>query len=334
MKKINNTLKDKPLIIAEIGNNHEGSFSVAKKLILEASKAGVDAVKFQTFKTENFINDLDKKRFKRFKKFELSRDQFIKLAKLAKQKRLKFISTPLDIESASFLNSIVDYFKISSGDNNFYYLIEKVLSFKKPTIISTGLLNYAEIKNLLKFIKKIKFPIEKLTLLHCVSSYPVLDNEANLKSVYFLKKKLKISIGYSDHTIGIEAAIVAVAYGATIIEKHFTINKNYSDFRDHKLSADPEEMTKLVASIKKTSLMLGDHNKKIGRSEKLNLSSMRRSIYIKRDLKKGQKILFNDLKIVRPSNELKNFDLKKVVKKILKKDLKKSEPLLKKNIKN
>ena len=130
------------MIVAEIGNNHEGSFKLAKKLIEKAAVAGVDAVKFQTFKTEKFINDIDQLRYKRYRKFELSEEDFSKLSKFAKSKKLIFISTPLDIQSAIYLNKYVDYFKISSGDNNYFQLIEKVLSFKKPTIISTGLLSY------------------------------------------------------------------------------------------------------------------------------------------------------------------------------------------------
>ena len=139
----------KTFIIAEIGNNHEGSFNVACKLIKEAKKAGVDAVKFQTFKTEYFVNISDKERFNKLKKFELSYEDFEKLSVLAKKNGLKFISTPLDIPSAFFLNKIVNCFKIASGDNNYYDLIRTVLNFNKPTFISTGLLDFKQIKNLL-----------------------------------------------------------------------------------------------------------------------------------------------------------------------------------------
>mgnify|MGYP001330375302 CR=1 FL=1 len=156
MKSKKFDFKNKVLIIAEIGNNHEGSFKLAKKLIEKAAKAGVDAVKFQTFKTEKFVNDRDQLRYKRLKKFELSKEDFYKLSKFAKSKKLIFISTPLDIQSAIDLNKCVDYFKISSGDNNYFQLIEKVLSFKKPIIISTGLLDYLGIVDLLKVIKKRK----------------------------------------------------------------------------------------------------------------------------------------------------------------------------------
>ena len=151
----------KTFIIAEIGNNHEGNYKNALKLIDKAKKSGVDAVKFQTFETKNFLNKSEKKRFDILKSFELKKDNFKKLSIYARKKGLKFISTPLDIYSAKYLSSIVDIFKISSGDNNYFQLIEKVLSFKKPIIISTGLLDYSGIVDLLKLIKKKKLSNEK-----------------------------------------------------------------------------------------------------------------------------------------------------------------------------
>ena len=326
--------KNDPFIIAEIGNNHEGSFRLAKKLIIEAAKTGVDAVKFQTFQAENYVNSKDKKRFNRLKKFELTKKQFLELAIFARKKKLIFISTPFDLQSAINLNKIVDCFKISSGDNNYFELIDKVLSFKKPTIISTGLLNKLEILNLLKHIKKKKFPLKKIYFLHCVSDYPVKNNEANLLSIEYLKKTLNGNIGYSDHTLGTEAAIVATAYGAKIIEKHFTIDKNYSNFRDHKLSADKLEMTKLVNSVRKVKQMIGKLDKLISRGEKKNLSSMRRSLYFKNKILKGSKILKSDLKIIRPFVELAPNQINKVLDKKVKRTQNINQLVKLKNIKN
>jgi len=324
--------KNKVLIIAEIGNNHEGSFKLAKKLIEKAAIAGVDAVKFQTFRTERFINDIDQLRYKRYKKFELSEKEFYKLSKFAKSKKLIFISTPLDIQSAIYLNKYVDYFKISSGDNNYFQLIEKVLSFKKPIIISTGLLDYSGVVDLFKLIKKIKFPIKKVFFLHCVSDYPVIDKEANLISIKYLNDKFKMNIGYSDHTLGIEASIMAVAYGARIIEKHFTIDKNYSNFRDHKLSADPKEMIKLVESVRRSSIMAGIYTKKISKNEKKNLKSMRRSLYAKVQINKGERITMDKIKFVRPFNSLSSIKIESILNKKAKSLIKKSQPILIKSI--
>jgi N,N'-diacetyllegionaminate synthase len=315
-----NKLK-KTFIIAEIGNNHEGSFNVACKLIKEAKKAGVDAVKFQTFKTEDFINPYDKKRFRKLKKFELSYEEFEKLSVIAKNNKLKFISTPLDINSAIFLNNIVDCFKIASGDNNYYDLIKTVLNFDKTTFISTGLLDFIKVKSLVKFIKKIGFNFSKLSLFHCVSDYPVSYEDANLLSIKFLKAKLPLTIGYSDHTIGREASIVAVSLGAKIIEKHFTLSNNFSKFRDHQISLNPRDMKQLVSSIRKTELMLGVEEKRIQNSEFKNLDLIRRSIYSANNFNENSIIKKNMIKILRPANIYKPNDLKKILNKKIKKKI-------------
>jgi len=328
-----NKLK-KTFIIAEIGNNHEGSFNVACKLIKEAKKAGVDAVKFQTFETKNYINQNDFERFERLEKFELTKEEFYKLSLLAKDINLKFISTPFDINSAIFLNKIVDCFKISSGDNNYYQLIEQVLKFKKNTIISTGLLNFKGTINLYKFIKKLKFDNSKIAFLHCVSSYPAEDKEANLLSISLLKKNFPFTIGYSDHTLGIHAAIAATVIGAKIIEKHFTLDNNYSKFRDHQLSLNPVNMKHLVDSIRSIEYMMGKEQKIIQPSEKKNIFSMRRSLYLSKNINKNSKIKVKDVSIVRPFVSLEPFDLNKVVGKTTKVDLDINMPFFLRNLKN
>jgi sialic acid synthase SpsE len=328
-----NKLK-KTFIIAEIGNNHEGSFEVACKLIKEAKKAGVDAVKFQTFETKNFINVNEIQRFERLKKFELTKEEFYKLSLLAKKKNLKFISTPFDINSAIFLNKIVDCFKISSGDNNYYQLIEQVIKFKKSTIISTGLLNFKEIINLYRFVKKLKFANSKIAFLHCVSSYPVKDNEANLLSISFLKKKFPFTIGYSDHTLGIHAAIAASVLGAKIIEKHFTLDNNYSKFRDHQLSANPHNMKYLVDSIRSIEKMMGRENKFLQPSEKKVMHSMRRSLYLSKNIVKNSKINVQNVSIVRPFVSLEPADFRKVIGKTTKVNLDINMPIFLRNLKN
>ena len=188
------------------------------------------------------------------------------------------------------------------------------------------------IENLLRFIKKKKFSMKKIYLLHCVSDYPVIDKEANLLSIRYLKDKYKINIGYSDHTLGVEASIMAVAHGARIIEKHFTIDKNYSNFRDHKLSADPKEMFKLVKSVRKSSIMNGIYTKKITKNEKKNLNSMRRSIYAKRQINKGERITLNKIKLVRPFNLFSFNKIDDVLNKKAKSIIKKSQPIYLKNI--
>ncbi len=315
------------LIIAEIGNNHEGSFQNAIKLIDKASEAKVDAVKFQTFDTNLYISESNKERFEKLKGFELSKEEFEKLSLYSKEKGLKFISTPFDVPSALFLSQIVDYIKIASGDNNFYALINKVLSFNKPTLISTGLINSFQIKELLDFIKKTDFNMDLLTMLHCVSDYPVENNSANLNSIRFLLDNFHISVGYSDHTQGIEACIASVSLGARVLEKHFTLDKNFSDFRDHQISADPKEMANLVRSVRIVEDQIGQFEKEIQKSELKNINTMRRSIYAAKNIKKGSTLSEDDIKIVRPFMYLEPNRLNDVLGKTLIKDLKKDEAI-------
>ncbi|MDB2363217.1 N-acetylneuraminate synthase family protein [Candidatus Pelagibacter bacterium] len=316
MKTKNFDPKKKVFIIAEIGNNHEGNFQIAKKLINLAAKAGVDAVKFQTFKTEEFVRVEDFKRFNQLKKFELSYDQFEKLKNLSHKKKIKFISTPLDIHSSIFLNKHADIIKIASSDNNFFPLIDKVLKSKKPIIISTGMTNMLQVKQLLKYIeKKIgKRGCEKrVYLLHCVTSYPVENHFANLNSIKYLIKNTKQIIGYSDHTIGNEACIAAVAMGARIIEKHFTIDKNFSNFRDHALSADYIDLKKLVLSIRKVEKQIGKFNKNIQFPEKKLIQKVRRSAYAKKNIFISEKINSDNVIFLRPSASKSFMHIKKIL---------------------
>jgi len=321
IKKFNSK---KTFIIAEIGNNHEGNYLLAKRLIKLAARAGADAVKFQTYKTSFFINKVEKKRFKKLKSFELSFGQFKSLKNFANKLGLYFISTPFDLESAYFLSKNSDIIKIASSDNNFYKLIEIVLKSKKPIIISTGLTNIAEIKKIVLFSKKIlknKFK-EHFALLHCVSAYPVEAKYANLNSIKYLKEKFSCTIGYSDHTIGNEASLVAVSLGAQIIEKHFTIDKKYSSFRDHQLSADFVDLKNIVKNARKIELMLGKKNKILQKSEIKNVKEFRRSIVINKDLNKGKRLTEDDIKYLRPGNGLSPNQLYKILNKKLKKNLK------------
>tara|TARA_B110000495_G_C22955102_1_gene559529 strand:+ start:125 stop:1132 length:1008 start_codon:yes stop_codon:yes gene_type:complete len=314
----------KVFIIAEIGNNHEGNFNIALDMISAASDTGVDAVKFQTIVPELFINKDNKERFNKLKSFEFSYSQFEKLANFAEKKNILFCSTPFDIKSAIFLNKIQSFFKISSGDNEYYSLIKKVCEFDKPLILSTGLVNLQQVKNIVKFIKKNTINAYNVALLHCVSTYPTPINQANLKSINILKKNFeKLTIGYSDHTLGIEAAALSVACGAEIVEKHFTLDKNYSNFRDHQLSADPKDMKRLINKIRLIEKTLGENNINIQPSEKPSIQSYKRSIASNKILKKGARIKKDDLICIRPGtgfppgkeNEILNKTLNQKIKK-------------------
>ena len=317
-----------PLLIAEIGNNHEGKFHVAKKIIKLAKLAGADAVKFQTFKVENFVNLNDKFRYSRYKKFQLSQKEFQNLQKYTHSLGMLFISTPLDLESAKFLKDIVDVIKISSGDNNWEELIQFCSKMKKPLIISTGLLNNEGIKKLVLLLKKNfkKSFKSKVALLHCVSDYPPSNKDINLKFLEELRL-ITSNFGYSDHTIGVNACKIAICNGSKIIEKHFTIDKNYSDFRDHKISANQKELKEISDFIKDFEELKGKKKKLISNSEKKNLKNFRRSIVLKKNILKGRKLTEGCLVYLRPEVGISVNDKKKILGLKIKKDLPKGHIL-------
>ena len=291
------------IVIAEVGNNHEGSYALAEELVGLAAEAGADAVKFQTFTTENFIDRSDLVKYNKLKKFQLNENEFFKLSKVAKQHDIAFISTPLDLKSADFLLDIVDAIKIASGDNTFYPLIDKLALSNIPLILSTGILDMDSIIKVKDRIIKTKLEhdnMSDLAILHCVSSYPVDINQANLNAIKTLTKELNCDVGYSDHTNGILAPIVSAAIGARIIEKHFTIDNNFSDFRDHKLSANPSDLKKMISSIRDVEKLLGSGKKIVQKCKEKDMNLMRRSICAKRSLQKDHKIVEDDLIWLRP----------------------------------
>ncbi|HWC77976.1 MAG TPA: N-acetylneuraminate synthase family protein [Blastocatellia bacterium] len=295
------------LIVAEIGNNHEGSCGRAAQMIELAAEAGAGAVKFQTFKTERFVRPSDHARFTRLKSFELSYSDFEKLAETAARSGVLFLSTPLDIESARFLDGLVPAFKIASGDNNFYPLIEAVADTAKPIVLSSGLADVAQLllsKDLIERSWRRKGIDPEIAVLHCVTSYPVPDGEANLGAIRELRESLGCTVGYSDHTTGIEAATLSVALGARIIEKHFTLDKNFSDFRDHQLSADPAEMAQLVERVKRVQTLLGTGRKELQDCERNFSLVARRSIVARRDLSGGTLLSWDDIAWMRPADGL------------------------------
>ncbi len=299
--------QERVLIVAEIGNNHEGNPAVARKLIDRAADCGVDAVKFQTYKTERFVRPTDPDRFARLKSFELTVNQWDLFSKQVRAAGLLFLSTPLDLESVGILRDLVDGFKIASGDLTFYPLLEQVATTAKPVILSSGLGNLTLIQTALTKIQEVwnkhKQDCE-IAVLHCVSAYPPPLEEANLLSIPYLANHLPCPVGYSDHIPGIEAAVAAVAIGARIIEKHFTLDKNYSAFRDHSLSADPSDMKELVRRVRDVERMRGFPTKHTQPSEVGSVLAFRRSIAASRDLQKGHPLAWGDLTWLRPGGGL------------------------------
>jgi len=298
-------LGSRPLIVAEIGNNHEGSFETAAKLVEAAAECGVDAVKFQTFRTEYYVSTADEERFKRLKSFELTQSQFLQLCQLTHKLGLLFISTPFDLDSAKFLAPLVDALKIASGDNDFYPLLDLVAATDKPLIISTGVSDLTQVERTVARIRGGR-PPEKLNLalLHCVSSYPAPPSDINLRAIPFLRRRMNVPIGYSDHSLGITACVGAAALGAVILEKHFTLDHHFSSFRDHQLSATPAQMSKLVQEVHNLWPMLGHEEKVVQKSETDNCTAVRRSIVAVRDLAINHKLTLEDITWVRPGGGL------------------------------
>ena len=318
------------LIVAEIGNNHEGRLDIAEQMIAEASSAGVDAVKFQTFRTEHYVSKSDPARFARLQSFELSPEQFRRLAGLAHELGLLFISTPFDLPSVSVLVPLVDAFKISSGDNTFFPLIASVAATGKPIIVSSGLLGLAELSETVRFIQtswKQRAIAGDLTVLHCVTSYPVPPDEANLRSIPHIATSLQVAVGYSDHTIGNDAAVLAVALGARLIEKHFTLDKGFSDFRDHQLSADPADLRELVLRIRQAEELLGVPEKRSTASEDRIASAVRRSIVSGGAFARGRRLSMDDLTWTRPGGGLAPGQEHQLVGRVLKRNVVFGEPL-------
>lgn len=313
----------KVLLVAEIGNNHEGSYALAEDMIGHAKESGADAVKFQTFIPELFVSRENKARFDRLKKFQLQFSEFESLANTAKKLGLIFFSTPLDLESALFLNTIQSVFKIASSDNTFYPLIDTIAQFKKPIIVSTGLVDTLEVQAIHAYIlSKLEEDNSLLSILHCITAYPVPDTEVNLSAITALKKQFPHNtIGYSDHTLGISASIYAVALGARIIEKHFTIDNNFSDFRDHQLSANPTQFKELSTEIRRLEILLGTEEKKVQSSEACLKPEVRRSLAAARKITKGTVVRHEDIIWIRPGNGIPAGQENQIIGKTLKIDL-------------
>lgn len=291
------------LVIAEIGNNHEGNYALAEEMIGQAAEAGAGAVKFQTYQTEHLVSKDNEGRFDQLKSFEFGFAAFEKLAKVAESEGVLFISTPFDIQSAEFLDTLVPAFKIASGDNTFYPLLSAVARFAKPILLSGGLASMNQLRFAKAHIDRIweENGIDsELAVLHCVTGYPVPDGQANLKAVRQLQTELQCPVGYSDHTLGIEAAVLAVALGARIIEKHFTLDKNTSDFHDHQIAANPDDLRNLIQRIQLAEVLLGSGAKTIQDCEKQNLKAVRRSMVAARDIAAGETIRFEDISWIRP----------------------------------
>jgi len=320
MRIANHDIAERILIVAEIGNNHEGNFEVACRMVEAAADAGVDAVKFQTFQTKLFTSRADPARFERLSKFELTQDQFRALEQLARKRGLIFLSTPLDLVSARFLEPLVDVLKVASGDNDFWPLIAQLSKTGKPLIISTGLADLEHMRRVVEFVRDAGAG-DRLALLHCVCAYPAPAGEVNLRAIPRMAAELGVPVGWSDHTLGPEACLAAAALGARILEKHFTLDKNFSSFRDHQLSADPAEMRQIVDGVRRVEQLLGTPDKRVQPSEQANLQAARRSIAASAALSRGHRLTAEDLMWVRPAIGLPPGSEARVIGRVLGRDV-------------
>lgn len=303
-------------IIAEAGVNHNGNLDLAKKLVDAAVEAKVDAIKFQTFKTEKIVGKfasqakyqientgIKESQFDMVKRLELSFDAFRELKKYCDEKNIVFVSTPDDNDSVNLLMELkVPFIKIGSTEvTNLKYL--KELGRRKiPLILSTGMSTLGEVESAINAIYSTGN--EQVTLMHATTDYPTMEEDVNLNAVVTMRNAFKINVGYSDHTLGNEAAIAAVSLGATVIEKHFTLDKNMEG-PDHKASLNPKELKEFVQSIRKTEKLLGNGIKEPTEREKMIMQDVRRSIVASKDLKKGTIITEDSIEFKRPGNGLK-----------------------------
>lgn len=320
-------------IIAEAGVNHNGSLKLAKKLVDEAKKVGADAVKFQTFKTQELVtknakqakyqekNSPAKSQYEMLKKLELSDTEFKRLLEHCKRKKIIFLSTPFDFGSVKFLYKLgVPAFKIASGDLTNIPLLVHIAQYNKSVILSTGMSTLKEVRDAVNVIYLAGN--KKLVLLHCTSNYPTKFEDVNLKAMQTLMKRFQVPVGYSDHTEGIEVAIAAVSLGACVIEKHFTLNKNLPG-PDHKASLEPEIFRQMVKAIRNVEKALGNDIKKPTVSEVKIKNVVRKSLVAKKFIPKGEKIKSDMLAIKRPGKGIKPEYVNKIIGWVSRRDIKK-----------
>jgi N,N'-diacetyllegionaminate synthase len=322
------------LIIAEAGVNHNGSMEMARQLIDAAAAAGVDYVKFQTFKAEKLVSAEAKKadyqvhntresgsQLEMLKKLELDPGQHKELIAYCRQKNVKFLSTAFDLDSIDLLNSLnIQLFKIPSGEITNLPYLEKIGSLKKQVIISTGMCVMSEIAEAIDVLVKNGTNRDDITVLHCTTDYPTLLKDVNLKAMLNIQRSLNVKVGYSDHTLGIIVPVAAVAMGAVVIEKHFTLDRSLPG-PDHIASLIPDELKEMVDEIRNVETALGNADKKPTATEEKNMLVARKSIHLTRDMKKGEMIRSSDLIMKRPGDGISPMKMNLVIGKKLSTDL-------------
>jgi N,N'-diacetyllegionaminate synthase len=320
-------------IIAEAGVNHNGSIQLACKLIDVASASGADAIKFQTFKAENLVSKNAQKaeyqkqvtnqsesQLNMLKKLELDTNAHKKLIEYCKKKDIVFLSTPFDHKSIDLLNELeLQIFKIPSGEITNLTYLRHIGSLGKEVILSTGMSTLKEIEEALVILTSAGTSKENITILHANTMYPTPMEDVNLRAMQTIQDKFGVAVGYSDHTLGIEVDIAAVAMGATIVEKHFTLDKTM-DGPDHKSSISPEELKAMVSSIRNIEKALGSSIKKPSKSEKPNITMARKSIVASKSIKKGELFTEKNITTKRPGTGISPMEWDSIIDKVAKRD--------------
>lgn len=333
----------KTLIIAEAGVNHNGDLKMALQLIDGAAEAGADYVKFQTFKAENLVSKTAKManyqkvnlkgeentQFGMLKKLEMEENWYPKLIDRCNSKSINFLSTGFDMESVDFLDKLeIPFYKIPSGEITNKPLLQQIARKGKDIILSTGMANLKEIKDAVQVIESEGISRNQITVLHCNTEYPTPMKDVNLLAMNQIGTELNVKVGYSDHTLGIEVPIAAVALGAVVIEKHFTIDRSLPG-PDHSASLEPEELRAMIRCIRNIEMAIsGSGIKQSSDSEKKNINIARKSLHMNRDLKKGDTINTFDLIALRPGDGISPMEIDNIAGKVLKCDLKEGTKLL------
>jgi len=322
-------LDERVLVMAEIGNNHEGSVGLAEELIGLAAAAGADAVKLQTIDPELLVSPRETQRIAQLNRFRLADEDWPRLARVAGEAGVLFLSTPFSLPAVDRLVSLVDAFKIASGDNDFLPLLDAVARTGKPVIVSTGMSDLEGVRRAKDVIDAAwrTLPADPgLVVLQCTVSYPTIAADANLGALRDLAT-LGVTVGYSDHTIGVEAATLSVGLGARVIEKHFTIDKAYSDFRDHRLSADPPEFAELVRRVRLAEELLGSGVKEVLPVEADVAPLVRRGLAAAADLPAGRVLEPSDVVWVRPASAIRPGEESRVLGHRLVRAVERGDPL-------
>jgi N,N'-diacetyllegionaminate synthase len=300
-------------IIAEVGVNHNGSLELAKQLVDVATGCGADAVKFQTFKATTLVTKAaqqaeyqttntgkQESQFDMLKRLELSEVDHQELVAHCHKNQIEFMSTPFDLQSIQFLNGLgVERFKIPSGEITNYPYLKMVGAYNKEIVLSTGMATLSDIEAALNLLIDSGTDKDKITILHATTDYPTQMQDVNLMAMQTIAQSFKVKVGYSDHTPGIEVPTAAVALGATIIEKHFTLDRNLPG-PDHKASLEPEELKAMVKSIRNIEIALGDGIKRPSNSEQKNMQVARKSLVALTTIKKGEVFTEQNLTVKRP----------------------------------